>query len=63
VGNDTGPMHLIAAVGCPSWVLYSSASDPKLCGQRGERVTILRRDSLAGLNPAELIATLGQDTD
>jgi ADP-heptose:LPS heptosyltransferase len=35
VGNDTGPMHLIAAMGCPSLVLYSDASDPGVTRPRG----------------------------
>ena len=35
VGNDTGPMHLMAVAGCASIVLYSHVSDPALCGQRG----------------------------
>ncbi len=55
VGNDTGPMHLIAAVGCQSVVLYSNESDPVLCGQRGPAVTILRRDRLADLSAAEVL--------
>lgn len=46
VGNDTGPMHLIAAVGCPSVVLFSHASDPMLCGQRGPNVTFIRKPNL-----------------
>lgn len=46
VGNDTGPMHLIAAAGCRSVVLYSHASDPALCAQRGPAVTIVRRARL-----------------
>ena len=45
IGNDTGPMHLVAAAGCPSIVLFSEESDPALCAPRG-RVTILRRPSL-----------------
>lgn len=49
IGNDTGPMHLIALAGCKSIVLYSKASDPKLCGQRGRDVTILREDRLEDL--------------
>jgi ADP-heptose:LPS heptosyltransferase len=49
VGNDTGPMHLAAVAGCPSVVLFSRASDPALCGQRGPDVTILRVDDLADL--------------
>jgi len=48
VGNDTGPMHLIAAAGCPAVVLFSAESDPNLCAPRG-KVTILRRESLADL--------------
>jgi ADP-heptose:LPS heptosyltransferase len=59
VGNDTGPMHLIAAAGCRSAVLYSAASDPALCGQRGPAVIILRRPDLAGLTVDEVAATLG----
>ncbi len=58
VGNDTGPMHLIAATGCPSLVLYSSASDPALCGQRGAAVQILRREDLAMLSVEEVEAQL-----
>ncbi len=50
IGNDTGPMHLIALAGCKSIVLYSKASDPKLCGQRGRDVTILREDRLEDLS-------------
>ncbi len=58
VGNDTGPMHLIASIGCPSVVLYSNESDPGLCGQRGSSVTILRRDGLAGLTVDEVVDAL-----
>lgn len=49
VGNDTGPMHLIAAAGCPSVVLFSNDSDPTLCAPRGDRVTVLRRERLDAL--------------
>lgn len=54
-GNDTGPMHLIAATGCPSVVLFSHDSDPDLCAPRGH-VTILRSPSLADLAIAEVEA-------
>jgi ADP-heptose:LPS heptosyltransferase len=54
VGNDTGPMHLIAAAGCPSVVLFSAESDPALCAPRG-KVTILRREDLAEL-PVDEVA-------
>tara|TARA_B100000676_G_scaffold305409_1_gene359592 strand:+ start:33337 stop:34257 length:921 start_codon:yes stop_codon:yes gene_type:complete len=54
VGNDTGPMHLIAATGCHSIVLYSSASNPMLCEQRGSGVQIIRKDQLADLEVEEV---------
>jgi len=57
IGNDTGPMHLIAAAGCPSVVLFSDESNPDLCAPRG-RVTILRRPVLADLGEAEASAAL-----
>lgn len=53
IGNDTGPMHLIATAGCPSVVLFSHESDPSLCAPRG-RVTVLRRPTLAELSVAEV---------
>ncbi len=58
VGNDTGPMHLIAMAGCPSVVLYSHDSDPALCAQRGPDVTILQRRRLDELAPDEVKAAL-----
>jgi len=58
VGNDSGPMHLLAAANTPSVVVYSSESDPTLCGQRGNAVRILRRDNLEDLGPAEVLAAL-----
>jgi len=57
VGNDTGPMHMIAAAGCPSVVLFSAESDPARTAPRGGNVTVLRRDDLADLPLAELAAT------
>ncbi|HYC15363.1 MAG TPA: glycosyltransferase family 9 protein [Stellaceae bacterium] len=58
IGNDTGPMHLLVAAGAPATVLYSAASDPALTAPRGERVTVLRRDTLADLSVEEVAATL-----
>jgi ADP-heptose:LPS heptosyltransferase len=57
LGNDTGPMHLIAATGCPAVVLFSSDSNPDLCAPRG-RVTVLRRPILSDLSEAEVSAAL-----
>jgi ADP-heptose:LPS heptosyltransferase len=58
VGNDCGPMHLIAASGCPSLVLFSHASDPALCAPRGADVAILRRASLEDLDVNAVEAAL-----
>lgn len=58
VGNDTGPMHIIAATGCPSAVLFSHASNPALCAPRGDHVRVLQRDDLYALAPEEVLAAL-----
>ncbi len=57
VGNDTGPMHLIAAAGCPAAVLFSADSDPALCEPRGA-VAVIRRDDLAELDVDTVMAAL-----
>lgn len=58
IGNDTGPMHVAAAVSCPSLVLFSRASDPALCQPRGVRVAICQRDDLADLAVTEVLNAL-----
>ena len=54
VGNDTGPLHLAAATGSPTVVLFSSASDPELAAPRGH-VTVLRSGNLGDLSVAEVL--------
>ena len=62
VGNDTGPMHLIATAGCPSLVLFSRDSDPARCAPRAPPhappVHVLRRDDLTTLPPPDVLAAL-----
>jgi ADP-heptose:LPS heptosyltransferase len=58
VGNDSGPMHMAAAAGVPSVVLFSVESDPALCAPRGAKVTVLRRAELSGLSAGEVVAAL-----
>jgi ADP-heptose:LPS heptosyltransferase len=58
VGNDTGPMHLVAVAGCASVVLFSRDSDPARCAPRGHDVRVLRRADLAELTPQEVLAAL-----
>ena len=58
IGNDTGPIHLIAAAGCPTVVLFSSASDPALTAPQGSSVDILRRKNLEELSVEAVAAAL-----
>ena len=54
VGNDTGPMHLIAAAGCAAITLFSDASDPSLCAPGGRWTRVLQRPNLTDL-PVEAV--------
>lgn len=49
VGNDTGPMHMIAPTGCPSLVLFSGASDPTRHAPLGQAVHVLRQNDIAAI--------------
>lgn len=53
IGNDTGPLHLCAAAGARTIVLFSAASDPALSAPRG-RVTILQSERLSELPVAKV---------
>lgn len=61
IGNDTGPMHIAAAMSCPTVVLFSRASDPALCAPRGTRVAVLRRDELTQIRVDEVMAAIPAD--
>lgn len=62
VGNDTGPMHVVVATGCPAVVLFSNESDPALSAPRpvrpGQPVTILREPDLADLAVDQVAAAV-----
>lgn len=60
VGNDSGPTHLAAAVGCPTIALFGGESDPALCAPRGRAATILRRLPLAALTVEEVLQASGR---
>lgn len=49
VGNDTGPVHITAAVGAPTLVLMSGVTDPVRMVPRGPSVGWLREEKLADL--------------
>jgi len=51
IGNDMGPLHLIAAAGAPTIALFSSATDPALAAPRGH-VTVLHAPVLKDLSAA-----------
>ena len=53
VGNDTGPLHLAAASGAPTVVLFSQASDPALSAPRG-KVAVLQAAKLSELPVAKV---------
>lgn len=58
VGNDTGPMHLIAPTGCQTLVLFSGASNPKRHAPLGENVMTLQEDNISDLTVDIVTSTL-----
>jgi len=58
IGNDTGPMHLIATTGCSTTVLFSGNSDPALTAPIGPAVRVLQRPHLGDLPVSEVRESL-----
>jgi ADP-heptose:LPS heptosyltransferase len=58
IGNDTGPMHLIALLGCKVVSLFSAESNPVRSAPRGADVAVLRRPDLATLTVAEVVVAI-----
>lgn len=58
IGNDTGPMHILAATGCPSLVLFSAASDPAASLPLGPKVGFLKVDRLCELPVQRVLDTI-----
>jgi ADP-heptose:LPS heptosyltransferase len=58
IGNDTGPMHLIATAGCPAVTLFSSDSNPSQCAPRGRWTRVLQRPDLADLEVEAVVGML-----
>jgi ADP-heptose:LPS heptosyltransferase len=56
VGNDTGATHVAAAGAHPVVVLFSRASDPRLCAPRGKLVQVLTEPDLADLSVEKVFA-------
>lgn len=58
LGNDGGILHLLAAIGCPTAIMFSAASDPGRNAPRGRYVVILRQENLDDLQVSEVAAAL-----
>jgi ADP-heptose:LPS heptosyltransferase len=58
VGNDTGPMHLLATIGCPAITLFSNDSNPSQCAPAGRWTRILQRPNLADLTVEAVLQEL-----
>jgi ADP-heptose:LPS heptosyltransferase len=63
VGNDTGPMHLLASAGCPSLTLFSRDSNPALCAPVGPWTRVLQRPDLADLPVSAVLNVLSEIPD
>ena len=59
IGNDTGPLHVIAASGCPTVALFGSLSDPVKTGPLG-KTRKLRRDPIAALPVEEVLEAVDE---
>lgn len=58
VGNDTGPLHLMALAGCRTVALFSAASDPAKTAPRGAEVRELYAEALCDLPVDRVIDAL-----
>ncbi len=58
VGNDTGPMHLISATGCPSLTLFSGHSNPARHAPEGPCVQVLQSEMLEDLSVEDVFKGL-----
>jgi len=58
IGNDTGPMHLIAPTGCPALVLFSGHSDPARHAPLGPVVITLQQDTITDIKLEQVLQAL-----
>ncbi len=58
VGNDTGPIHLIAAAGCPVVALFSRESHPVKARPAGPSVVVLQSARIADLPVSEVLGAI-----
>lgn len=58
IGNDTGPMHLIAPTGCPTYVIFSESSNPVKHAPKGKNITIIKGGDLNTLGKEDVMKYL-----
>ena len=58
IGNDTGPMHLLASSGLSAIVLFGAVSNPDLCAPLGKNVNIINKDSISDIKVEKVLKIL-----
>jgi ADP-heptose:LPS heptosyltransferase len=58
IGNDTGPMHIIALTKCPTTAIFSTASFPEKAAPKGKHIKLLIREKLEDLSLEEVISSI-----
>lgn len=55
IGNDTGPMHIIAPTGCPSYIIFSESGNPAKHAPKGSAVHIIQAGNLVDLSKDDVL--------
>ena len=63
IGNDTGPMHMIAPTGCPTTVLFSAHSNAQKHYPLGAHIKIINSENLAELSVEDVISSITFDKE
>jgi len=58
IGNDTGPMHMAAALGAPTLALLSGHTDPAWSAPKPPRGAWRQAEPLSALDPAQVLLAL-----
>lgn len=58
IGNDTGPMHIAAALHKKGVTLFGPESDPTLCAPKSPHMHILHKQDFASISPQQVIDIL-----
>jgi ADP-heptose:LPS heptosyltransferase len=58
IGNDTGPMHIIALTKCPTIAIFSTASFPEKAAPKGKHIKLLIREKLEDLSLDEVVSSI-----